>query len=220
MLQEGGSIPHPEEDTMLKKLLVLAAGAAISFNASAGYIRYDFEGGSASNISGFIVQRDDNKAIAFYSIVVTGQNAWAQFTPMYGSNISAASTNYAGQGPTSFNVYSTDDVSSAYNHNLAVFFDGNERSGSDFFFVARFEQQKALPYDGLHNVKLTFDGLVTKGVVDPALSGYLDAYDGYDSIINRIIPTTATVPEPATLGLFVLGALGAAGAARRRNTAR
>jgi len=62
-------------------------------------------------------------------------------------------------------------------------------------------------------------GALTQVAADPNMTAYFDSVGGYESGVNRIVPDHIgphDVPEPASLALFAAGALGAAGALRRR----
>jgi hypothetical protein len=50
---------------MFKKLVVLAAGAVFSFNASAGYVAYNLSGG----LSGTIIQNDVTNRIVDFQLL-------------------------------------------------------------------------------------------------------------------------------------------------------
>jgi len=199
---------------MFQRLLAFAAGATLSMSAFATptYTQYDFFG---PDITGYFIQRDDNKAIAKYWIQVYGQYVNASFHPFgQESNIVAANVSHTGDGPTSFTVF--DLLSESYTKTLRV----NFESGSNGY-AAMYEQTINPGYTGpnydTHYAKFTSFAGVTKGTVNPSVAAEIDSYGGYIDGINRIEPTHR-LPEPASLGLLAVGALAAVGAGRRRRT--
>lgn len=194
------------------------AGATLTLSASAAvtYTQYNFNG---LDVSGYFVQRDDNKAIANYRIQVHGKYVGADFAPFpFEANIVWANNNFTKDGPTSFTIF--DELNNLYRESFSVYFESN----NDAYGFHAVYTQTVLPwannpsYD-THPTTLGIDSIVTKSVVDPAMAAEMNFYGGYIDGINPIEPTRK-VPEPATLGLLAAGAFGAAGAARRRKAAR
>jgi hypothetical protein len=206
---------------MIKKLIALAAGAVFSMNASAGYVQYDFNlNTDNTGLTGSFVQHDDDQSIAFFAFFMYGHDdRWAQFFPFFSEGyvlIVDESTYFRNNGPTNFVI--RDNFGGDHVTDLSVNFTRSNKGAFEYTATYRMDLYANMPpviYSG------TVSGLATKGTVDPALARYLDSVGGYESGVPRIIPTyigPAQVPEPASLSLFAIGALGVASIVRRRKT--
>ena len=210
---------------MRTKLLAFLAGAVFSMSASAGYIKYDFNG----PISGSFVVHDDDLTIAAYRFYVPLEGPYPfqfNFAPMGGDGVdtlTAASTRFRTAGPTNFSIYDNYGGDRVMGFNI----DFAQGSGGAYAYQASYTGKilfftengfEYLPYSG------SLTGNVTQGTIDPALAAYLDSQGGYDDLVPRIVPTYVgppqAVPEPGSLALFAAAALGAARVLRRRKTTR
>ena len=203
---------------MIKKLAALAATALLSMNATAGYVQYELSGA----VSGHFIQHDTDKSIAYYELTVVDGDNTARFFPSGEfDNITAASTFFAGAGPTNFNVY--DNLTDFYFSTLDLKFAANGLGG--YTYGGHYIQNPIpdLP-DSADPVLLnkTYYGSVSLGVVRPEVAANLDFYlqetGGYPDGLRRIVPLFVDVPEPTSIALFALGAAGLAGTSRRRKT--
>lgn len=206
---------------MIKKLIALAAGALLSMNATAGYVQYDFSG----PLQGYFIQHDTDQSIAYFNFSYPLDVGWSIKTPHLspqasegGTGLTAATTSFRNNGPTNFSIYSD------FGADQRITFDITFSRGTqgNFEYVAKhstslYTQEPSGPrfidYAG------TFTGLTSKGVVNPAFARDLDSTGGYYYSVQRIVPTYIgpnAIPEPASLALLAIGALGAAGAVRRR----
>jgi len=196
---------------MLKKLLLSATVAVMSIDASAtAFIQYNLSGGG---VSGFFYQNADDKSIAGYSIYFDAPDAHAHFGASGSYDyLGYQSSNFWGvAGPTNFSVH--DRLTEVYESDLIFNFTQGATPGS-YAFNARYTQVVDMGYPSwgtpLHPLSVSFVGTVA-GV---PLHTEIDAYnDG----IEHVIPFQ-NVPEPASIALFAVGALGAASVVRRRKS--
>ena len=214
---------------MIKKVLALAATALFSLDASAGYVQYNFSG----PVSGFFVQHDDDQTIAYYRFSLPyGEGpsgpVGGHFMPMSGDGVDtniAATTHFHHNGPTNFTVF--DNYGSPYPgmQEATVKLDFYRSTGGDFSYTADFTAK--LPYVGPNGWETWpfsghLTGSVTEVPADPLMTAYFDSVGGYEVGVGKIVPAyigAHNVPEPASLALFAVGALGAAGALRYRKRA-
>lgn len=200
---------------MLKKLIAFAAASAVSLSASAGYVQYNVNAGfdDGGIVSGFFVQDTGTRAVAYFRLATGGTFGSQYFASGIFSNITSASTYFAGAGPTSFQVYS--NLGDTYTSALDLTFQWNPAAQA--IAVNGWESAS-----GWINVDLSgnfYRGIVAGSVVevavDPGLAAALDA--GQTDGINNIIPTQRVpLPEPASIALLLVGGAGIAGLRRRR----
>lgn len=208
---------------MIKKLLALAAPALFSLNATAGYVQYDFQG----PISGYFIQHDDDQSIAFYNfnVPVSGLE-WPvnlNVRPIFGEGadvITSESTYFRKNGPTNFGIFDDFGGDRAYGVSL----DFSRATGGNFTYKATFGgsiYMAASTGNGFYPFSGTLTGTVSKGVVPTGLAGMLDDLGGYYDGVPNLTPKyigPRQVPEPGSMALLGLGALGAAAAVRRRKS--
>jgi hypothetical protein len=206
---------------MIKKLIAVAATSLFSLNASAAYIQYNFSG----TLSGYVVQNEQDHSIAYYNfdlaLVAPTGPIRLPLTPQMSegsTRITSATTYFASNGPANLSIYS--DFGG--DQRTWVSFDFAGATLSNLVYTGSYASS-IYTYSGWQNYAGTLGGAVSVGPVNPAIVQVLDYNGGYyDGMNGAVTPTLINlnqVPEPASLALFAIGAIGAAGAVRRRNVA-
>jgi hypothetical protein len=202
---------------MIKKILALAATALFSMNASAGYIQYNLTGGLVDYTGrGTIIMDDTDKSIVFYQM--TGFHLAERGSPVQYSTLISATTSFTGMGPTNMLVRDEDVENGIVTGRIIFSADPNNAALFNYaahltFDPGRYEHWPA----GYSIAPRDVFGTAFQVPLEQQLLDDLKYY----SPVNHIVPyfDATQVPEPASLALFAIGALGAAGIARRHKKA-
>lgn len=205
---------------MIKTIIALAASALFSLDASAGYVQYNLTG----PVSGIIVQHDTDQTMALYTLFLdidgTPNPFRMQLSPQASEGVTEltyANTHFLGYGPSNFGIYS--DFGGDQRTLFEISFSGGDEG--EFEYVAKYSSSIYF-VDKFQNFAGKHTGRATVGMVDPSMALGLDYMGGYDDHLNtRFVPTyigrnPVDVPEPGSLALLAIGAIGFLNIRRRR----
>jgi hypothetical protein len=141
--------------------------------------------------------------------------------PIFGEGadaITSESTYFHNNGPTNFTIF--DDFGADKYLGLSVNF--SRSTGGTFAYTAKYGGSVYMaPLEGsrFYSTAGTLSGTVFIGAMDPNMARGLDELGGYYDGVPVITPQyigPGKVPEPGSLALIALGAVGALSATRRR----
>ncbi|MFK3741420.1 PEP-CTERM sorting domain-containing protein [Massilia sp. TN1-12] len=199
---------------MTKHLLAMVVGALFSLNASAGYIEYTFTGG----LTGKFIQNDIDKSIADFDFYVGSPSTRREH--FFGSGgyagLSGAGSSFWGEmGPTGFSAFNR--LTGGYIDSIWIDFGGSySPTPSNYSALLTKSIDPGYPSwaEPLHPSQTWISGSVVATALTPEQAKIYDEL-AYPPGIYHIVPVQ-NVPEPTSIALVAIGALGFAGLRRRK----